>query len=106
MKINDPRIVDIHLKNLKLSPYQILNFIIQKEKHYEIKILYSKSNNSVGTKNNVINKCFIQSDFLNIKVMGEGKEKKISRLYASQYFLWKMYPEFTWGKLESLYIKK
>lgn len=105
MQIRDPRIIDENIDKLKITPYEILCKIKRREKEYNIK----ESNLIVNTFANIdpdkfMNKCIIKSDYLNIICEGLGKTKKLSRLYAAQEFLARIYPDYNWEKLEKIFI--
>lgn len=104
MEIRDPRIVDENLDKLKINPYEILIKLKNREKEFNIR----ESNLFVNTFANIdpdkfMNKCTISSDFLGIICEGLAKTKRFSRLYAAQEFLSKIYPDYNWGKIESLF---
>ncbi len=105
MDIRDPRIIDKNLDKLKINPYEILIKLKNREKDYNIR----ESNLIVNTYAKIdpekyLNKCIIKSDFLCVTGVGSGKTKRLARLYAAQDFLSKIYPDYNWGKLESLFL--
>lgn len=105
MQIKDPRIVDLHLEKLKINPYEIILKIKNKEKKFNIRESNLTNNTFANIDNDkCLNRCVIESEFLGFTSEGLGKTKKLSRLYAAQDFLAKMYPGYKWGKLENIFI--
>jgi len=105
MHIEDPRIIDVHLNHLKINPYEILLKIKNKERDYNIieaNLLVNAFANIDPEKSQ--NKCIIKSDFLGVRSEGIAKTKKLSRLYAAQNFLGKIYPDYKWGRLEEIFL--
>lgn len=105
MEINDPRIIEDFISELKIYPYDIIIRLKNKCKEYDIKEnCYTQNNlNTLNNSENSKNIYVIQSDYLNVKVSCSSQTKNKAKQMASQNFLYKIYPDYNWVGLVELF---
>jgi hypothetical protein len=107
MKIYDPKIIDDNLKQLKISPIDILIKLKNSNPEYEIQECCLLRNELASLyKHGQRHYYIIKSKFLNIYGIGKSHCKRTARLYSCQIFLSKLYQEENWGFLEDKYSNK